>query len=46
MALDEQNARDLLVWDDERVITFDMLTEAKELMSEIQAKTSVSLRTF
>ena len=46
MALEDQHARDLLVWDDERVITFDMLTEAKELMSEIQAKTSVSLRTF
>ena len=44
--LDEQHERDLLVWDDERVITADMLREAKDLMSEIQAESSVSLRTF
>ena len=34
------------MWDDERVITYDMLTQAKKMMSEIQAESSVSLRTF
>ena len=37
MALAEQSDRDMLVWDDEWVITFDMLTEAKGLMADAQA---------